>query len=74
MALLARALGTVVAASQARRQQLQQAHRLSAAQLSARLGHPGWLEDGGARGHMEALLKVVYGGGGGKVVREVGGV
>jgi hypothetical protein len=61
--LLARALGTAVAASQARRQQLQQAVRLAPAQLAARLGRPGWLEGAVARGHVEALLQVREGAG-----------
>ena len=56
--LLARVLGTAVAACQSRRQQLQQAHRISPGQLAAALGRPGWLEDREAREQVEALLQV----------------
>ncbi|GAX78191.1 hypothetical protein CEUSTIGMA_g5633.t1 [Chlamydomonas eustigma] len=57
MVLLAEVLGTAVAASQARRQQVQQSHRLSSAQVASMLSRPGWLECQEAQGSVEVLLQ-----------------
>lgn len=57
MALLARLLGTAVAACHAARDAAYQSARLSAAAVAAALGRTGWAEDGGARAHVDPLLQ-----------------